>query len=61
MQKNLLTILRTVSALHAERPGMKKTLHADLLLAGITQLTTAILADEIHHHGYIRSIKPLIA
>lgn len=39
----------------------EKTLHADLLLAGITQLTTAILADEIHHHGYIRSIKPLIA
>ena len=39
----------------------EKTLHTDLLLAGITQLTTAILADEIHHHGYIRSIKPLIA
>lgn len=39
----------------------EKTLHADLLLAGITQLTTVILADEIHHHKYIRSIKPLIA
>ena len=39
----------------------EKTLHADLLLAGITQLTTSILADEIHHHEYIRSIKPLIA
>lgn len=39
----------------------EKTLHADLLLAGITQLITVILADEVHHHEYIRNIKPLIA
>lgn len=38
-----------------------KTLHADLLLAGITQLITVILADNIHEHKYIRSLKPLIA
>jgi hypothetical protein len=38
-----------------------KTLHADLLLAGITQLVTVILADKIHQHRYIRSLKPLIA
>ncbi|ABR48074.1 transposase [Alkaliphilus metalliredigens QYMF] len=38
-----------------------KTLHADLLLAGITQLVTVILADKIHQHKYIRSLKPLIA
>jgi len=38
-----------------------KTLHADLLLAGITQLITVLLADKIHHHEYIRSLKPLIA
>ncbi|MTI46329.1 MAG: transposase [Firmicutes bacterium] len=38
-----------------------KTLHADLLLAGITQLITVILADKIHKHQYIRSLKPLIA
>ncbi len=38
-----------------------KTLHADLILAGITQLITVILADKIQHHKYIRSLKPLIA
>jgi hypothetical protein len=39
----------------------EKTLHADLLLAGITQLITVVLADKIHKHQYIRSLKPLIA
>lgn len=39
----------------------KKTLHADLILAGITQLVTVILADKIQRHDYIRSLKPLIA
>ncbi len=34
---------------------------ADLILAGITQLITVVLADKIHHHEYIRSLKPLIA
>ncbi len=38
-----------------------KTLHADLLLSGITQLLSVILADKIHEHKYIRSLKPLIA
>lgn len=38
-----------------------KTLHADLLLAGITQLITVVLADKINQHQYIRSLKPLIA
>ncbi|MGF7060230.1 hypothetical protein HNR33_003920 [Brassicibacter mesophilus] len=38
-----------------------KTLHADLLLAGISQLVTVVLADKIHRHEYIRSFKPLIA
>ena len=37
------------------------TLHADLLLAGITQLISVVLADKIHKHQYIRSLKPLIA
>lgn len=37
------------------------TLHADLLLAGITQLLTVLLADSIHQHQYIRSLKPLVA
>ena len=39
----------------------EKTLHADLLLAGIAQLLTVIVADKIHKHQYIRSLKPLIA
>ena len=38
----------------------EKTLHADLLLAGITQLITVVLADKIHKHQYNRSLKPLI-
>ena len=36
----------------------EKTLHADLLLAG---LLTVMVADKIHKHQYIRSLKPLIA
>ena len=39
----------------------EKTLHADLLLAGITQLIGVILADKLHQHKYIRSLKPLVA
>lgn len=39
----------------------EKTLHADLLLAVITQLVTVMIADQIHQHKYIRSLKPLIA
>lgn len=30
-----------------------KTLHSDLLITGIAQLITVILADKIHHHEYI--------
>lgn len=43
------------------RTQNEKTLHADLILAGITQLITVVLADRIHRHEYIRSLKPLIA
>ena len=43
------------------RTQNEKTLHADLILAGITQLITVVLADKIKHHDYIRSLKPLIA
>lgn len=39
----------------------KKTLRADLYLSGITQLITVLLADRIHRHEYIRSVKGLIA
>ena len=43
------------------RTQNEKTLHADLLLAGISQLVTVIVADKIHRHKFIRSLKPLIA
>lgn len=39
----------------------EKTLHADLILAGITQLVSVVLADKIHQYQFIRSAKPLIA
>lgn len=39
----------------------EKTLHADLILSGITQLVTVLLADKIHQHQYLQSVKPLIA
>ena len=47
--------------LAGRRTRNEKTLHADLILAGITQLITVVLADKIHHHEYIRSLKPLMA
>ena len=31
------------------------------LHAGITQLITVMVADKLHKHQYIRSLKPLIA
>jgi len=47
--------------LAGRRTQNEQTLHADLILAGITQLITVILADKIHHHEYLRSLKPLVA
>ena len=43
--------------LAGRRTQNEKTLHADLILAGITQLITVVLADKINHHEYIRSLK----
>lgn len=37
------------------------TLHADLLLAGITQLITVMVADKLQKQQYFKSLKPLIA
>ena len=39
----------------------EKTLHADLLLAGISQLLTVIVADKMNQRQYIRSLKSFIA
>ena len=46
--------------LAGRRTQNEKTIHADLILAGITQLITVVLADNIHQHKYIRSLKPLV-
>ena len=43
------------------RTQNEKTIHADLLLGGIAQLLSVILADKIHKHQFFRSLKPLIA
>lgn len=37
------------------------TIKSDMLLAGIAQLITVILADNMDNHKLIRSLKPLIA
>lgn len=47
--------------LAGRRTQNEKTLHADLILAGITQLITVVLAAKMNQHEYIRSLKPLIA
>lgn len=39
----------------------EKTLHADLLLAGISQLLTVAVADKINQRQHIRSLKSFIA
>ena len=46
--------------LASRRTQNERTLHADLILSGITQLITVVLADKIKHHEYIRSVKPLV-
>ena len=38
-----------------------KTIHADLLLAGISQLFTVVVADKINQRQHIRSLKTFIA
>ena len=45
--------------LASRRTQNEQTLHADLILAGITQLITVVLADKIKHHEYISSLKQL--
>lgn len=38
-----------------------KSIHADLLLAGISQLISVLLAGAMHEYQYVRSVKPLVA
>jgi hypothetical protein len=46
--------------LAGRRTQNEKTIHADLLLAGIAQLVSVVLADKIHKHQFLRSLKPLL-
>jgi len=46
--------------LAGRRTQNEKTIHADLLLAGIAQLFSVVVADKIHKHQFARSLKPLI-
>lgn len=39
----------------------RQTIKADLFLAGIAQLLTVVVADKIHKHEHIRSLKKFIA
>ena len=61
------TVERTINhfkdsfGLAGRRTQNKKTLRADLYLSGITQLITVLLADKLHKHEYIRSVKSLVA
>jgi hypothetical protein len=43
------------------RTQNEKTIHADLLLAGIAQLLTVVVADKVNKRQFIRSLKPLVA
>lgn len=52
--------LKDSFCLAGRRTQNEKTLHADLILAGLTQLVTVMVADKIHKHQYLRSLKPLI-
>ena len=58
MLRNRSTFSKTVFCVAGQN---EKTLHADLLLAGIPQLITVMVADKLHKHQCIRSLKPLIA
>ena len=52
--------IKDTLCLVGRRTQNEKNLHADLILARITQLITVVLANKLHKHQYIRSLKPLI-
>ena len=54
-------IFKTVYGLAGRKTQNEDTLHADLILSGITQLITVILANAIKHPECIRTIKSFIA
>lgn len=59
--ERLIGHLKNTGCVTGRRTRDSKTLHADLLLAGITQLLTVLIADKLHSHQYLRSLKSLVA
>ena len=62
-ERKKYSLSKTVAVSGIVRRKMQNatTLHADLLLASITQLITVVVADRIHKPEYFRSLKRLIA
>ena len=52
---------KTVYGLAGRKTQNEDTLHADLILSGITQLITVLLANAIKHPECIRTVKSFIA
>ena len=52
---------KTVYGLAGRKTQNEDTLHADLILSGITQLITVLLANTIKHPECIRTVKSFIA
>ena len=53
--------LKTASAFPAEKLKMKKLYMLICCLLVLLNLGTVVLADKIHRHDLIRSVKPLVA
>ncbi|KIR01154.1 Mobile element protein [Lachnospiraceae bacterium TWA4] len=60
VERNIQHIKQNL-CLAGRRTQNELTLHSDLILAGITQLITVILSDQLQQHEYLRSLKPLIS
>ena len=56
-----INLFKSSYGLAGRKTQNEDTIHADLILSGITQLITVVLANAIKHPEYIRSVKPLIA
>lgn len=59
--ERMISQFKDSCGLNGRRTRNPKTLRADLILCGITQLVTVLLADSIHQHQHIRSLKKFVA
>lgn len=58
--ERLINHIKDCFCLTVRKTRNEKTLHAHLILAGITQLISVVLADKIHKHECIRTLRSLI-